>query len=334
MKPASWLDASRHFAKSSLAAVGIVAICVGMLGVLWKAERTDKLIAQSDLEIQSTELAEVRQRLSKFENPGPDPIPPPPPGAKTLTQDLLKDPRYTLFAKDVNITEDKEFQRLLKLPELNADEVNYVDALLNSLVTAAQVWWKIAESEAGESEAAKRIDGQTNDQVSKFLKVWYAQAVTNQSRTITLKHSGVPDDYKTYRYQVSFHDLSENIYVYGNDSEDLFVQTGKTLGLKSGGKQSYTLKWKAGQEIPFWLEYWYGPFYSWRNVVTKESKGALALPLLAKRKWSENGFFLQFDVKSLPGPPIESASFVPGPPSAIDTTAPNGVPFDPRGELN
>lgn len=343
LKPASRADAIRQFLKSSLITMAIIALSVASLWMLWSSERSAHGLTQNELKasrVTETEqqqkldkrqeeletsratVAELQRRLDDTLDPGPNPDPPIPISV------LFNDARYKLFSKDVNLQEDPTMLRLLKQTTLNVDEVTYADSLLNDLVMAAKVWWKMAESEAVDSEVSKQIAGQTNEKVSKILNVWYAQAATSEIRTITLKQSLVPSDYDTYRYRISFRDPNSGEDIYGKPYE-LFVKSGNTLGPESGNKSPYEINWKAGQPIPFWLEYWY--YVSWFNVMTKQAGGALALPLLAKKSWQENGFSLSFHVSPLPGPPIDSAYISAGRISLPKIPDANGLPAKNNG---
>ncbi len=335
LKPASRTDAIRQFLTSSLFVLSVIALSLVALLMLWRSERSARVLAQHDLETSGARVAELQLELEKSQKQTSysATIPPPKRGQSIPVEKLSSDPRYTLFSDDVNLRDDPEIQRLLKQTTLTEKDVTYADGLLNDLVIAAKVWWKIAESEVSDSEVIKLIVGQTNSRVSKILKVWYAQAVTSELRIITLKQSLVPSDHNTYRFQVSFHDLDRDEYVYGNPSNDLFVQSGNTLRLKSGGKPTYSIRWKAGQAIPFWLEYWYGYRLSWLNVLTKQASGALALPLLAKRSWQQDGFSMSFDVSPLPGPPIDSAFITAGGIPMPGITRKSDLPLDIADEL-
>lgn len=313
-KAANWSDVARYFRKSSLSAMALVAFCFVSLWVFWSREQSARKWIQRDLDSSSAEVAALKKKISDLETSIANQFPPKahePQGPTTQVERLIADPRYQVFMNDRNLKDNTEFQSLLLQKTLSKLQVDFSDAFLNDLIAAAQVWWKIVDTQASENEASKLIAGQTNPRVSQILNVWYGEAATSELRTLTLKDSSVPSNYRAYEFRLSFFDIERDMYIYTEPYETLFVQEGSSLMRKSGKTITFPMRWKASQSISFLLEDW-SPLLYWYNVVRQKAGGALALPFLAKRNWEQDGFSMSFDISPLPGPPVESAKLVPG----------------------
>ncbi|TWU37476.1 hypothetical protein Q31b_42640 [Novipirellula aureliae] len=340
LKPAGWIDVARSFSKSTMAGLGVAFLLLISLLWLWSGEETksrslsDKLDTASfdkqSLKDDNEQLVAENQRLKNRPNTQNSPQPPDP--KKFPIDDLLQDKRYKLFAEDANLRGDKKFQAIRVKEQLTNEEVDYADSVLTDLVEASEVWWDIVLDKATKDEVTLRIEGQSNDDVKKALKVWYGQAAENERRTLVLRDTHVPNGYVGYDFWLTIRDTQ-------NDKDSVIkakANSSQKLDFDKKSPARAFITWKAGQPIPIWLES--GSYMNMigNNQITKKATGALALPLFAIGEFRNGDFMLKFDVTPLPGPPIESLGFAPGKPRILhpEPDKDGGVPIHLEDELN